>query len=192
MPTWWGKSSSKAEKKTTKESFLDAIHRKLKIVSEEKSGNRSSRRRYNDTISEKGSLSRVPSRSPSPSTHVSRCQSFAERLHAQPLPLPAVHLASLGRSEAGISASTKPTLDSGSKPSAFFPLPRPRCVRNGLDLTDAEAELATASVSSDSTMDSDDPSDSRLLSPMTSDYENGTRTAMTSPSRYVLSESSTF
>lgn len=183
MPSWWGKSSSKEEKKkVTKESFFDAIHRKFKIGSDE-SRLQGARRSHNDTVSERGSLSRVPSRSPSPSTHVSRCQSFAERSCAQPLPLPGVHLASLGRTGSGISASTKSRFDTVSKPSMFLPLPAPGCVPNRLDSIDAEGDLATASVSSDSSTDSDDPSDSRLLTPLTSDYENGNKSAVTSPKR---------
>lgn len=182
MPLW-GKSSSKEEKKKpNRDSFFDAIHRKFKIGSEEKSNNRSggSQRGCNDTVSERGSRSRVPSRSPSPSTLVSRCQSFVERPHAQPLPLPGVRV---GRSNSGIGAPIKPGLEVGSKPLHFLPLPRPGCGPNRLDHTDAERDPATASVSSDSSTDSDDPLDSRILSPLTSDYENGNRTAANSPSR---------
>uniref|UniRef100_A0A5B7CDJ4 mitogen-activated protein kinase kinase kinase n=1 Tax=Davidia involucrata TaxID=16924 RepID=A0A5B7CDJ4_DAVIN len=183
MPSWWGKSSSKeVKKRANKESFIDALHRKFKIASEEKCNSRSggSRRRFSDTVSEKGSLSHAESRSPSPSTHVSRCQSFAERPHAQPLPLPGLQLASVGRTDSGINTSTKPGSDTGSKP--FFPLPRPGHVSKRPDPTDAEGDLATASVFSDSSIDSDDPTDSRLLSPQASDYENGNKTAMNSPS----------
>lgn len=177
MPPWWGKSSSKeVKKKANRESFIDSIHRKFNS----RSGG--SRRRCSDTVSERGTRSRVPSRSPSPSTQVSRCQSFAERPHAQPLPLPGVHLPRVGRTNSGISASAKPGFDRGSK-SHFFPLPRPGCVLNRADPADAEADIATASFSSDSSIDSDDPSDSRFLSPLASDYENGNRTTMNSPSR---------
>ena len=185
MPTWWGKSSSKEDKrKASKESFFDAINRKLKITSDEKSTSRSggSQRHRSDTVSERGSLSRVPSRSPSPSTQVSLCQSFAERPHAQPLPLPVVHHASVVRMNSGINASTIPGFDRGSRPSPFLPLPKPGQASNKLDPVDAEGDFATASISSDSSIDSDDPSDSRLLSPLTSDYENGQKTAANSPS----------
>ncbi|XWS49965.1 hypothetical protein CRYUN_Cryun12cG0047600 [Craigia yunnanensis] len=185
MPTWWGKSSSKEEKrKASKESFIDAINRKPKITVDEKSTSRSggSQRRCSDTVSERGSLSRVPSRSPSPSTQVSRCQSFAERPHAQPLPLPGVHHAGVARIHSGINASRRPGFDRGSRPSLFLPLPKPGQVSNKLDPVDAEGDIATASISSDSSIDSDDPSDSRLLSPLTSDYENGQRTSANSPS----------
>ncbi|XVF10578.1 hypothetical protein REPUB_Repub07fG0194700 [Reevesia pubescens] len=181
MPTWWGKSSSKEDKrKPSKESFIDAI----KITSDEKSTSRSggSRRRRSDTVSERGSLSRVPSRSPSPSTLVLRCQSFVEGSLAQPLPLPGVHNASVARTNSGINASTRPGFDRGSRPSLVLPLPKPGQVSNKLDHVDPEGDIATASTSSVSSIDSDDPSDSRLLSPLTSDYENGQRTAANSPS----------
>lgn len=188
MPSWWGKPSSKeVKKKENKESFIDSIHRKFRTVSDEKCNNRSgaSQRRACDTVSEKGSRSRAQSRSPSPSTKVSRCQSFVERPHAQPLPLPGSHLTSVGRTNctnSGIIASKKPGLVEGSKTQMVLPLPRPGYITNRLDPTDAEADLATASVFSDSSIDSEDPSDSRLISPQASDYENGNRTAMNSPS----------
>ncbi|KAJ6347429.1 hypothetical protein OIU76_003996 [Salix suchowensis] len=184
MRSWWGKSSSKEEKKKpNKESFIDTINRKLKITSEEKSNNRSggSRRHYKDTLSERVSLSRVPSRSPSPSTHVSRCQSFAERPQAQPLPLPGVPQTKIGRSDSGIGASVKPGLNGGGKQLHLLPLPKPGHVLNRLDQADTVGDIATASVSSDSSIDSDDLSDSRVPSPLTSDYENGNRTAVNSP-----------
>ncbi|KAK6274720.1 hypothetical protein POUND7_004429 [Theobroma cacao] len=191
MPTWWGRSSSKEDKrKASKESFIDAINRKLKITSDDRSTSRSggSRGRRTDTVSERGSLSQVPSRSPSPSTQVSRCQSFAERPPAQPLPLPGVHYASVVRTNSGINASTRPGFDRGSRPSLFLPLPKPGQVSNKLDPVDAEGDLATASVSTDSSIDSNDPSESRLLSPLTSDYENGQRTAANSPSGIKLTD----
>ncbi|KAK9927166.1 hypothetical protein M0R45_024365 [Rubus argutus] len=167
MPSWWRKSSSKeVKKKENKESFIDTImtiHRKLKSSSEEKFNSRSggSRRRCSDTVSEMGSQSRALS--PLTSTQVSRCQSFAERPQAQPLPLPRVQLSNIGRSDSAVNASSKP----------------------GADPTDAEGDIATASISSDSSIDSDDPSDSRLLSPMASDCEYGNRTTVNSPSRVM-------
>ncbi|KAL8141627.1 hypothetical protein V2J09_014659 [Rumex salicifolius] len=45
-----------------------------------------------------------------------------------------------------------------------------------------EGELVTASVSSDSTLSTDDVIDSQLISPQASDYESATRTAIHSPS----------
>ncbi|XP_043716092.1 mitogen-activated protein kinase kinase kinase YODA-like [Telopea speciosissima] len=184
MPSWWGKSSSKeAKKKSSKESFIDTLHRKFKIPSEEKGNIRSSGpcRRRSDIVSEKGSQSRAASRSSSPSKQVLRCQSFAERPHAQPLPLPGLHPAIIGRTDSGISVSTKTRSERCSKPSLCLPLPKPGCIPHRPDVTDVDGDLATASVSSDSSIDSDDPVDSRHLSPQTTDYESGTRT-VNSPS----------
>ncbi|KAM2075218.1 hypothetical protein ACFX1T_038131 [Malus domestica] len=187
MPSWWRKSSSKEvkKKKANRESFIDTIatiHRKLKSSSEEKCNGRSggSRRRCIDTVSEMGSLSRVLS--PAPSSQVSRCQSFAEKPHAQPLPLPRVQLSNIGCTNSGISVASKPESDRESNQLFYLPLPAPGCVSSREDRTYAEGDLATASISSDSSIDSDDPSDSRLLSPMGSDYENGNRTNINSPS----------
>lgn len=187
MPSWWGKSSSKeAKKKATKESIIDTIHRKFKIPSESKSGSRSggSRRRSSDTFSEKGAQSRAESRSPSPSKHVSRCQSFAERPKsgAQPLPLPGLRPAAVLRTDSGISSSGKTRSEKSSKPSSFL-LPRPACIRHRPDPADVDGLDAVASISSECSIESDDPTDSRQRSPLESDYEFGSRTAMGSPSR---------
>ncbi|XP_057978270.1 mitogen-activated protein kinase kinase kinase YODA isoform X3 [Malania oleifera] len=185
MPSWWGKSSSKeVNKKANKESFIDTIHRKFKIASEEKCNGKSrgSWRHRSDAVSEKVSHSRVPSRSASPSAHVSRCQSFVESPHAQPLPLP-------GRTGAE-TKPVKPGFDKTSQPLPFLPLPRPGNVPNRADLTDTVGDLATASVSSDSSIDSDDPSESRLLSPQAFDYEIGNRSTVNSPSSIMLKDPS--
>lgn len=182
MPSWWGKSSSKEDKKKgNKESFIDVIHRNLRIAFDERSnsgGSGGSRGRTSDIVSERGSQSRLPS----PSSLVSRCQSFAERSLAQPLPLPGGHLANIGRCNSGISVSTRPGFERGSKQSLVLPQPKSRCASDKSDLLDVDGNFATESVFSDSSIDSDDPSDSRLLSPLTSDYENGNRTAANSPS----------
>ena len=185
MPSWWGKSSSKeVKKKANKESFIDTLHRRFKSPSDGKLSSRSggSRRRCNDTISERGSQSRAESRSPSPtSKHVSRCQSFAERPQAQPLPLPGVHPASVGRTDSGIVTSTKTRLEKGgAKSSLFLPLPRPGCIRNRSNPSDLDGDLATASVFS---TDCEDPADSSLRSPLATDHDLGTRTIASSPSR---------
>jgi hypothetical protein len=190
MRSWWGKSSSKdSKKKTSKESksFIDTLHRKFKSSSEGKVSSRSggSRRHCSDTVSEKGSRSPLESRSPSPSKHVARCQSFAERPnaqpHAQPLPLPGVHPASVVRTDSGIGILTKPRLEKASKP--FLPLPRPGCIGGRPNPADLDGDLVTASVSSGSSIDSDDPADSHHRSPQATDYDAGTRIAAGSPSR---------
>ncbi|XP_014511400.1 mitogen-activated protein kinase kinase kinase YODA [Vigna radiata var. radiata] len=183
MPTWWGKSSSKeTKKKANKESFINTFHRRFKIPSESKSSSRSggSRRHCNDSISEKGAQSPPESRSPSPSK-VARCQSFAERPHAQPLPLPVLHPSNISRADSEISISAKSRLEKGSKPS-LFPLPKPACMRGRLNPADLDGDLVTASVSSESSADSDEPVDSRNLSPLATDCENGARTAAGCPS----------
>lgn len=186
MPSWWGKSSSKeAKKKAGKESFIDSLHRKFKFSSESRVNGRSggSQGHCNDTISEKGCQSPVESRSPSPSKDVSRCQSFAERTNAQPLPLPGLHPAHVGRTDSGISISTKPRSEKGSKPLLFLPLPMPGCIGSRSNPTDLDGDMVTASVFSESSVDSDDPADSCHRSPQATDYDNGNRTAAGSPSR---------
>ncbi|XP_027360436.1 mitogen-activated protein kinase kinase kinase YODA-like [Abrus precatorius] len=185
MPLWWGKSSSKeGKRKENRESIIDAIQRKL-------NKSRGSRRHCGDTISQKRSKSLVPSRSPSPSTHVSRCQSFAERPEAQPLPLPRMHLPSINQANSGINATSKLENTRGSKPSLYFPLPKPGHVSNRGEPTDAEEDIATASVSSDSSIYSDDDQcDSHFLSPLASDCENGNRAIVHSTTRVVHKDQS--
>lgn len=184
MPSWWGKSSSKEVKKeANKESIIDTIQRKFKIASEEKWNNRSKgSRRRTETISVKVPQSCAESRSTSPSTQVSRCQSFAERPQAQPLPLPGVRLSNIKRADSGNSASRKRRIDRGSNPLSSLPLPKLGDVPNET-YADVETDIATGSISSDSSNYSDDPPDSCLLSPQASDYENGNKTAINSPSR---------
>eukprot|EP00262_Sarcandra_glabra_P006318 TRINITY_DN1848_c0_g3_i2.p1 TRINITY_DN1848_c0_g3~~TRINITY_DN1848_c0_g3_i2.p1 ORF type:complete len:662 (+),score=99.11 TRINITY_DN1848_c0_g3_i2:356-2341(+) len=183
MAPWWGKSSPKEVKKKPKENFFDAI-RKLKIPSEEKRNNRTgvSRRHSNDTVSVTVSQSRAESRSPSPSKQVSRCQSFAERPHAQPLPLPGAHSASIERTPSGLSIS-RPVSAKCVKTAMFSPLPTPDRIPNRPDAADVDCDLATASISSDGSIVSDDPADSRHLSPQGNDYENASsRSVANSPS----------
>ncbi|KAF2297845.1 hypothetical protein GH714_003971 [Hevea brasiliensis] len=76
---------------------------------------------------------------------VARSQSFAETPHAQPLPLPGVHHAGVGRSSSGIGVSRRPGLGRGSEP-LDLPLPRPGCVSNRLDHAYIEGDIATASI----------------------------------------------
>ncbi|XAR53642.1 Mitogen-activated protein kinase kinase kinase [Bertholletia excelsa] len=193
MPSWWGKSSSKeTKKKESKESFIDSLHRKFKIPSESKTASRSggSRRRSSDTVSEKGTQFQAESRSPSPSKHVSRSRSFVESSHAHPLPLPGLHPGSVGRTDSGISVSSKPRLEKSPKSSLCPPLPRPVCIRNKPDPADLDGDIVNASFSSECSIDSDDLADSRQRSPLASDYENGNRTAVGSPSSVMIKDQS--
>ncbi|CAL1404933.1 unnamed protein product [Linum trigynum] len=190
MRPWWGKSSSKeVKKKGSKESFIDTLHRRFKSPSDGKLSSRSggSRRHLNDTVSEMGAQSRPESRSPSPpSKHVSRCQSFADRLSAQPLPRPGVHSAAVGRADSELGVTTKPRLEKG--PKSFLPLPRPACIRNRPNQADLDGDLVTASVSSASSTDIDDPVDLNQPSPRATDCDLGTRTTVSSPSSGVLKD----
>ncbi|XP_052210007.1 mitogen-activated protein kinase kinase kinase YODA isoform X2 [Diospyros lotus] len=180
MPSWWGRSSSKeVKKKENKETFVGTIHRKLKITSEEKSRScKDSRRNYSDFTPENGTLSHVQLQSLSLSAQVSRCESFSERPHAQPLPLPEDHPTSIGHTDSIVSAPEKLEFSKGSKQSLILPLPRPENLSNKSEPAYAYGDFGTASVSSDSCTDSDDPCESHLLSSQASDYENGKRTAI--------------
>ncbi|XP_060207069.1 mitogen-activated protein kinase kinase kinase YODA isoform X1 [Lycium barbarum] len=183
MRSWWGKSSSEdARRKSNKENFIDTIKRKLKIFTEEKSSGKSgsSRSRHNDTILVKGSQSRV-SRSPSPSTPVPRSLGFADRTSSQPLPLPEGHSSYVHLIDSDNSASVISQTGEVSKQSLTLPLLTPR-LPHGPAAAGVDRDLPTASFSFDSSSDSDDLTDSQLLSPQTSDYENGSRTALNSPS----------
>ncbi|CAA0830823.1 Mitogen-activated protein kinase kinase kinase YODA [Striga hermonthica] len=184
MPSWWGKSSSKeAKKKTTKESFIDTLHKKFKNP-DSKSSCRlgGSRRRSSDSVSERGSQSRAQSRSPSPSSkHVARCQSFAERPQSQPLPVPSLGLPKVNRTISGITEPVKTKQERVSKASLFLPLPRPACIRQRLEPGDLDGDLAVASISSECSIESDDQVDSRQRSPLVTDYDVGCRTTAGSP-----------
>lgn len=182
MPSWWGKSSSKnVKKKSSKDNLIDTLHRFI-TPTEQKGNVRSggSRRHGADTASVKGSLSQAESQSTSSSTQVSRCQSFADRPHAHPLPLPRVH-SSMTCRRSGHGGS-KPMLEKRGKAQLFLPLPTPNHVPVRLDTADISGGLATASVSSNCSIDSDD---SELHSPVENDFENGSGRIMHDPSRYV-------
>ncbi|KAJ6830599.1 mitogen-activated protein kinase kinase kinase YODA-like isoform X1 [Iris pallida] len=175
MPSWWGKSSSKdVKKKTTKENFIDTLHRFLSPA-EHKGNVRSpgARRCGIDATSERGSLSRAESRSTPPSNQVSRCESFSDRPHAQPLPLPGLQ-SGITRTSSGISVS-KPILEKRGKPQLLLPLPTPDRVPRSPYTTDIDGDMATASVSSNCSIDSDDQSDSRLHSPVGNEFDISTR-----------------
>ncbi|KAL8170417.1 hypothetical protein V2J09_022221 [Rumex salicifolius] len=187
MPSWWGKSSSKGtKKKISKEGLIESLQRKFKGPFDGKWDNNSggSARHCGDTVSERGSQSRPVSRSPSPSKNVGRCQSFAERPHAQPLPLPGLLPANVGRTDSGISISPSPRVEKGSKSSPFLPLPRPACIRSRAD--PAETNLVTASISSESSTDSDDMTDSQLQGTLTSDYDNIANVSARNPSSFLI------
>ncbi|KAL8217924.1 hypothetical protein R6Q57_021297 [Mikania cordata] len=177
MRSWFGKSSSKeAKKKTSKEGFIDAI-RKFRIPSDKKSTNRSggSGRGCSDTVSELGSLSRVVSRSVSPSKEsklVARCQSFQER-QAQPLPLPVLHSNHVARTESGIIASGKLRQEKGST----------RARHEAADFDGAESVFSECC-----SVYSDDQPDSSQLSPLASDYDTGSRTTAGSPSNMITKD----
>lgn len=104
------------------------------------------------------------SRSPSLSKQVSRCQSFGQ--HSVPLPLP-------GECRTTISCKED-------------------CHFSGLPLPRPDEDLTTPSIFSDSSTDSDDPPDSSLLSPQTSDYETGNRSTVNSPSSVMQKDQSIF
>uniref|UniRef100_A0A0C9RJH7 mitogen-activated protein kinase kinase kinase n=1 Tax=Wollemia nobilis TaxID=56998 RepID=A0A0C9RJH7_9CONI len=164
MPSWWRKSSSKeVKKKGSKDNILDVLHfPKLKFLSEEKGSFRSSgvsRRHTIDTVSENGSGPRVECISPSLSTPVSRCQSFAERPHGQPLPLPSTSPSTLGRTESGIN-SPQPLGNRSGRLSPFSPLPSPDLLElKRLDIADVDGGSGCASISSVGSDRSDEPID---------------------------------
>ncbi|RAL51424.1 unnamed protein product [Cuscuta campestris] len=185
MPSWWSKSSKETKKKANRESFIDTLQRKFKSTSSDSKS----------AIKPGGSQRRsdnIVSRSTSPSKNVQRCQSFADRPLAQPLPLPGLHSARVVRTESGIisSSRTKAKVEKGSKASIFRPIPRPGCIRSRLDPADAEGELAVASMSSGCSVESDDMTDSRQPSPLASDYEFGSKTATGSPSSVHVKDQS--
>ncbi|KAM7266872.1 hypothetical protein ACFE04_009038 [Oxalis oulophora] len=181
MPSWWGKSSSKeAKKKSSKESFIDTCVRKVNG----KTGG--SRRRSSETVSEKGCKSRPESRSPSPNKRVLRCQSFNDGPRAQPLPLPGPHPARVVRTNSEIL--TKPKVEKSSK--SFLPLPRPACIRGRHNPLDYDADVVTASVSSEISTDSDEPANSRRPSPQATDYDIEAKTDASSASSVVRNDQS--
>lgn len=184
MPPWWGRSSSKEVKKTAKENIIDTFQRFIS-PSEQKGSTKSrgSRRRDKDPTAEKGCWSTAQSRSTSPSKEVSRCQSFAAaRAHAQPLPLPRSR-AAVTRCVSDVTDS-KPTLEKRDK-GQQLPLPTLNRLQKRSETSESVAELATASVSSNCSINSDDHGDSQLQSPKENDAEVVTNVATPSSSRYA-------
>ncbi|XP_073016276.1 mitogen-activated protein kinase kinase kinase YODA-like isoform X1 [Primulina eburnea] len=190
MPSWWGKSSSKEpKKKEIKERFIDTIQRKFRSPDSKSTGvSGGSRRRSSDTVSERGSQSKAHSRSPSPSKHVARCQSFAERPLAQTLPLPGP--ANVNHSDARTGKKEKKKLEKGTKPLSFLPFSRPGCTRHRLDPSDFDGELVVTSISSECSIESDEPVGSHQRSPMASDHDFSTGKAATGPSTVVVKDQS--
>ncbi|KAJ8504707.1 hypothetical protein OPV22_005593 [Ensete ventricosum] len=157
-------ADSEDVKKNTKENFIDTLHRFISSTEEKSSTkSRGSRRRKSDT-SKKVSGSRTESRSTSPSAQVSRCQSFGGRTNSQPLPLPGLR--------SGISykpsevITSKSTLEERGKSQLLLPLPRPNHFSKRPDTAELDGGLATASISSNCSIDSDDAADSELHSPV--------------------------
>lgn len=171
MLPWWGKSSKDVKKKSNGESFIGSWHKKCIRTGPP-------RRQRIDTTSQKVSQSGAETQSPSTSKQVSRCQSFGERHQAQPLPVPSSHFRK--HADIGVKGSNGPSLDRDSK--TFHPLLKPGHRKIWKHAEAGERYLATASNSSDSSSDTDDPSESRFPSPLTSDYENGIKSNAASPS----------
>ncbi|XP_062226420.1 mitogen-activated protein kinase kinase kinase YODA-like [Phragmites australis] len=188
MPPWWGKSSSKDVKKTTKENIIDTFHR-LISPNEQKGSTKSKRncRRGNNTAVEKVCQSTTVSRPTSPSKEVSRCQSFsADRPHAQPLPIPGVR----PRVTCTVSdvIESKPILEKRGKPPLLLPLPKPSRLHRRPGNSELASEIVNASVSSNCSADSDDHGDSQLQSPVGNDAENATKVALKSKSSNACKE----
>ncbi|KAL2902506.1 Mitogen-activated protein kinase kinase kinase YODA [Bienertia sinuspersici] len=157
MPSWWGKSSCiEVKQNTDKRSFIDSIRKLKRHLETGKSGG--SQRYCIDICSEKET---TPSASALPSLQVSRCHSFTDHPQAQPLPRPRLR----------------------SETCAYSP-PRHRHDSKHPHAPDAWGDLATASVSSNSSFDTNDQPGSQLLSLQASDYESGNVTAISSPSRH--------
>ncbi|KZV41036.1 mitogen-activated protein kinase kinase kinase YODA-like [Dorcoceras hygrometricum] len=190
MPSWWGKSSPKApKKKEIRERFIDTLQRKFKSPdSKSTSISRDPREKSSDTVSERGSQSRAHSRSPSPSKYVARCQSFAERPLPQTLPLP--DPANLNHTDARTCEKEKQKLEKGSKPLSFLPLSRPACTRHRLDPSDFDGELVVASISSECSIESDEPVGSHQRSSMASDHDCSGGTSAIGPSSIVVKDQS--
>ncbi|KAK6117629.1 hypothetical protein DH2020_048644 [Rehmannia glutinosa] len=193
MPSWWGKSSSKeAKKKTTKESFIDTLHKKFKSP-ESKSSNRSggSRRRSSDTVSERGSQSRAQSRSPSPSKNVAMSKFCRKALKPNHFPCQACALPMSVVLDSGISEIGKAKTGKGLQTIIVSSSSQACMHPSRLDPADLDGELAVASISSECSIESDDPADSRQRSPLANDYDIGCRTAAGSPTSISVKDHST-
>ncbi|RLM73112.1 mitogen-activated protein kinase kinase kinase YODA-like [Panicum miliaceum] len=188
MPPWWGKSSSKDVKKTTKENLIETFHR-LISPNEQKGSTESKRncRRGNNTAAEKVCKSTTVSRPTSPSKEVSRCQSFSvDRPHAQPLPIPG----GCPRATRTVSdvIESKPILEKRGQPPLFLPLPKPDLLHKRPGNSVVASEIVVASVSSNCSADSEDHADSQLQSPVGNDIENKTKISSKNKSSNVRKE----
>ncbi|KAL5214435.1 hypothetical protein ABZP36_003587 [Zizania latifolia] len=188
MPPWWGKSSSKDAKKTTKENLIDTFHR-LISPNEQKGSAKSKRscRHGNDSTVEKGCRSTTVSRPTSPSKEVSRCQSFsADRPHAQPLPIPGLRPA-VTCAVSDVTES-KPILEKRGKPPLLLPLPKPNRPQRRPGNGELVSEIVAASISCNCSTDSDDHRDSQHQSPVGNDSENATLVTLKRKSSNVRKE----
>lgn len=182
MPSWWGKSSCKeVKRKTNRGTFIDSIQRKIKSrLEDKKTGNSAGLGKYSiDTCSEKGSSL---SDSALPSLQLLHSHCFAEQPHAQPLPLPMPQ----SPGEDAFSGDYPLSLEfhGCSKPLPISDLLSGHGYNCEQPLAlDAWGDLVTASVSSNSSIDTNDQPDSQLSSPQASDYDSGNLTAIHGPSR---------
>ncbi|URE00847.1 hypothetical protein MUK42_21078 [Musa troglodytarum] len=185
MPILWGRSSSKdvkKKKKTIKESFIDKLHRFIGPTEQNGRSKLTIQRRSSET-SEKGLISRAESQFTSPSRQVSHSQSFPGKPNAQPLPLPEVQ-SGITHTPSEVSIS-KTILEKHGKSQRLLPLPKPHQALKGPDAADLDGDLATASASSNCSIDSDDPCDSQLHSSVGNNFENSDRIVIDNHFRMV-------
>uniref|UniRef100_A0A803LQF9 mitogen-activated protein kinase kinase kinase n=1 Tax=Chenopodium quinoa TaxID=63459 RepID=A0A803LQF9_CHEQI len=179
-------SSKKVQRKTNRGSFIDLIQRKLNIRSEEKKIGDvvGSGKDYIDDCSEKRSPHLDSALSP---LQGSPCHCFTVHPHAQPLPLPVQHSPGVGVGHP-LSGHTPLSLElngcSQTLPNSDF-LSGHEHNREHSFAVDAWGDSVTASISSNSSVDTNDQPDSQFLSPQASDYGSGNATATSSPSRHM-------
>lgn len=162
------------KKKDERGSSIDAIHRKFNYIAGGKNlGNSGGYERYsNDVVSDKGLA--LPG-SETPLLLASCCQIFNEQPHAYHLPLPQQQPSSAGGDDSGV---TTLGLELHER---CTPWPIPLC--SNKSFPPDGGYLATGSVSSNRSMDTDDQPELQLLSPQASEDESVNITAVNSPSR---------
>lgn len=162
------------KKKDERGSSIDAILRKFNYITGGKNlGNPGGYERYsNDVVSDKGLA--LPG-SEIPLLLASCCQIFNEQPHAYRLPLPQQQPSSAGGDDSGV---TTLGLELHER---CTPWPIPLC--SNKSFPPDGGYLATGSVSSNRSMDTDDQPELQLLSPLASEDESGNITAVNSPSR---------